>query len=159
MAIDLLNQVIAEPGPPAKAPAQASPDMLKMLNQVTASAQDHQPELSRPLPETPGLLDQRASAAQQTQPRTPDASSQLPPETPRLLDQRIPTPEVKQHTSSDTAPDLTGLFAQDQATVPRPQAQDEQNTRREARERKAAPKDNTLDLLAEISREREQLDS
>jgi hypothetical protein len=159
VAIDLLNQVIAEPGPAAKAPAQASPEMLNMLNQLTTSAQDHQPELSRPVPETPGLLNQRASAAQHTQPRTPDASPQLPPETPGLLDQRISTPEVKQRTSSDTAPDLTSLFAQGHGTAPRPQAPGEQSTRREAREHKAAPKDNTLDLLAEISREREQPDS
>jgi hypothetical protein len=129
VAIDLLNQVIAEPGPAQKTSALTSPDMLHMLNQVTTSSQTPQRESSQPLPETSGLLDQE-----------------------------VLTPDAKQRAPGASLPDLTGLLAQDQGTAPRPQAQGSKATERASQARNVTPADNTLDLLAEICREQEKPD-
>jgi hypothetical protein len=93
VALDLLNQVIAEPGPAPKAPAQTSPAMLNMLNQVTSSPQaSRQKEEPLPPTETAGLLDQAA----------PQAGADVP---------------------DNSRPDLSGLFAPAQGTAPGSQAQ------------------------------------
>ena len=128
VAIDLLNQVIAEPGPSQKTSASASPDMLNMLNQVTTSSQEPQRESSQSLPETSGLLEQRTSAL-----------------------------DAKQRAIGASPPDFTGLLAQDQGTATRTQAQGNKATEC-ASQAHNAPVDNTLDLLAEICREQEKPD-
>lgn len=104
VALDLLNQVIAEPGPPQKAPAQFSPDLPGMLNQVTAKPQTYRREPSQPLAKAPGLLDQGFH-----KPEVSDNTHKLSPETSGLLDQSMPAPLERPRE-----PGFTGLLTQDQ---------------------------------------------
>lgn len=130
-ATDLLNQVIAEPGPSQKTPVPTSSDMLAMLNQVTTSSQTPSRRSSQPLPETSGLLEQGT-----------------------------PVLDAKQQAPGTSPPDFTGLLAQaqDQGTIPRTQTQGNKATECASQAHDIAPVDNTLDLLAEISREQEKPD-
>jgi hypothetical protein len=157
VAIDLLNQVIAEPGPSQKTSAPTSPDRLNMLNQVTTSSQAPPRESPQPLPETIGLLAQE-SHEPEARPRTPGASPQSLPKTSDLLAQVTSAPDAKQRAPDASPPDLTGLLARDQGTVPRPQAQGNKATERASQAGNVAQADNTLDLLAEICREQEKPD-
>lgn len=127
VAIDLLNQIIAEPHSAQREPVPATPDLLNRLKQVTASSQMQQREAPQLPSETPGLLD-RGVSAPQAKPRRPDTSS----------------------------PDLSGLLSQDQGAVPRPRIQSDKARERASQSRKITPADNTLDLLTEICGEQEK---
>ena len=156
VAIDLLNQVIAEPAPAPKAPAPPSPDMLSMLNQVTTSPQQRQPESSQPQPEAPGLFDQ-GTHTPEAKPRVPDDTLQSQPETPGLFDQTTPAPEARPHETRASQPDFTGLLAQDQGASPEPPpVRNRKRQERASQESNLAPADDTFDLLARISGEQQE---
>lgn len=129
VALDLLNQITAEPDNAQKTLVHTSPDLLKMLNQLTAGSQARQGDTPQPSPEMPGLLDQGVTASQ-AQPRAPDIAA------------------------SDTG----GLLSQGQETVRRPPVQHTKARERQPQKRTITPADNTLDLLAEICGEQEKPD-
>ncbi len=132
VALDLLNQVIAEPGPvPApKAPVQPSPALLDMLNQVASSSQTARQEELAPPAESAGLLDQGAAGPQ--------------------------TRENAPGSSEPAGPDLTGLLAPAQGTASRLRAQP---NKRAPGAPETEPADTTLGLLSEICGEQEKPDS
>jgi len=120
VALDLLNQVIAEPGPAPKASAQTSPALLNMLNQVTSSPQISRQEQPLPPTETAGLLDQAAPQARAdvSDDSRPDLSGLFAPAqgtAPRSRAQpaaRAPkTPETR---PTDTTLDLLSKICGDQ---------------------------------------------
>src|SRR6185312_11901317 len=63
VALDLLNQITAEPDRVQKMSAHPSPDLLDMLSQLTADSQTQQGGAPQPSPEMPGLLDQGVTAS------------------------------------------------------------------------------------------------
>jgi hypothetical protein len=78
-----------------------------------------------------------------------------------LLNQGTSASDSKKRASGASQPNFNGLLAQDQGTTPGPQSPQSlgnKATERASQARKVAPADNTLDLLAEISREQEKPD-
>lgn len=130
VAIDLLNQIIAEPTPVQRASSQAMPEMNSMLDQVTANPQTRQQE-----------------------------PPQVPPETSGLLEQGKPSPEENLRGPGASQPDLTGLLNSAPRDAPRSRTKGEKPAQRASQARDREPGDNTLDLLAEVCREQGEPDS
>ena len=142
VALDLLNQVIAEPASPAKVSAQPSPDLPGLVGQVAANPQTHQREPPQPPAEIPGLLDQGVR-----KPEVRDNAHKFSPETSGSLAQNVSAPRERPRAHDTREPDFTGLLAQDQDTTPRERVRDNSIAERAPQKSEA---DDTLDLLSEI---------
>ncbi|HEY0754991.1 MAG TPA: hypothetical protein VGD98_13620 [Ktedonobacteraceae bacterium] len=184
VALDLLHQVIAEPAPVHRVPAQASPNILK---QVATRPQQPAPGAVQPPAETAGLLEQgqpapgtrlRSSGAVQppaetaglleqgqsapgTRPRSSGAA-QPPAEAAGLLEQGQPAPRSNQPRPARSVPaepvqpDLSGLLAQPFAADAGPAARPHKTSEKRPPQESAQQ---ALDPLAEMYRKREQGES
>lgn len=124
VALDLFNQVIAEPGPARKASTPDASGTLNMLNQVTANPRPSSPAAPQAVPQTHGLLEQEpARPSRASESAQPDLSGLLaqepgPGTTPEHQEQSRPkAARQKSPLRPENTPDLLAeiLGEQEQA--------------------------------------------
>ncbi len=133
---NMLNQVIAGPGATQEAPVQPSPDMPGMLNQVIAGPDATQGAPMQPSPDVSNMLNQVIADPGATQ----EVPTQSSPGASDLLNQVIVGPDATQ--GAPVQPSTKGPDAVD----------------RELHRNKPAPEDNLLETLSDVYGEQKKDD-